>query len=84
MIIEGRVPTARALVVNKFGKQEAVGRGLVTAIGLAAERGLPVLVGVSPEYLEAFLAFAEGQAKAMPADASTIIDWLRGAVTTAA
>ena len=79
MVVQDRLPGAQGLIVNKFGKQEAAGRGLVTAIGDACERGLPVLVGVSPEWREAFLAFAEGKAQPLPADAEPILAWLRNA-----
>ncbi len=77
MVVHQRLASAHALVVNKFGKQEAAGRGLVSAIGEACERGLPVLVGVSPEWREAFLEFTEGQAQLLSSDAETIHQWLK-------
>lgn len=79
MIVHDRLPGARGLIVNKFGKQEAVGRGLVAAIIEACDRGLPVLVGVSPQWREAFLTFADGRALELPADEECLLDWLRGA-----
>lgn len=82
--VEARLPLARALVVNKFGKQEAAGRGLVTAIGQACERGLPVLVGVSPEWRAAFLDFAGGAAQPLAPDAGQVLHWLRSACATTA
>lgn len=84
LVVEGRIATAQALVVNKFGKQEAAGKGLVTAIGMACEAGLPVLVGVSPAYRAAFLAFADGGASELPADKGAILDWLSRACRKAA
>ncbi len=81
MAVHQRLPAARALVVNKFGKQEAAGRGLVAAIGEACGRGIPVLVGVSPEWRDAFLAFADGRTEPLPADAEQVFDWLRAACT---
>ncbi|MCJ1900743.1 DUF2478 domain-containing protein [Paracoccus versutus] len=77
MAVHDRLPGAQGLVVNKFGKQEAVGRGLVGAIGEACARGLPVLVGVSPQWREAFLAFAGGAAEALPADEDQVLAWLQ-------
>lgn len=79
LVVHQRLPVAQGLVVNKFGKQEAAGRGLVAAIGEACERGIPVLLGVSPEWRDAFLAFADGQAKPLPADEDRVFDWLRDA-----
>ena len=79
MIVHDRLPGAKGLVVNKFGKQEAVGRGLVAAIIEACDRGLPVLVGVSPQWRDAFLAFAGGRAAELPADEECLLGWLREA-----
>ncbi len=78
-IVHDRLPGAEGLIVNKFGKQEAVGRGLVAAIVEACDRGLPVLVGVSPEWREAFLAFAGDGARELPAEEERLLDWLRAA-----
>lgn len=79
-----RMPQAQGLIVNKFGKQEAAGRGLVPAIAEAAARGLPVLVGVSPAWRAAFLEFSAGAAREMPADAEQIHGWLAEMVQAAA
>ncbi len=75
-----RLPRAQALIANKFGKQEAAGRGLVGAMGLACEQGIPVLLGVSPEWHPAFLAFVEDQAEALPADPDRVFGWLAAGV----
>ena len=79
LVVQDRRAGALALVVTKFGKQEAAGRGLVEVIGRACGAGLPVLVGVSPEWREAFLAFAGGTAQPLAADADRAMDWLRAA-----
>jgi hypothetical protein len=70
------LPDAQALIANKFGKQEAAGRGLVGAMGMACERGIPVLLGVAPEWRPAFLAFVEDQAEALSADPDLVFGWL--------
>jgi hypothetical protein len=75
-----RLDGAALLVVNKFGKQEATGRGLVPVIAEAVGRGLPVLVGVNGLNLPAFLDFAAGLAEALPADPAAIADWALEAV----
>jgi len=71
---------AEMLVVNKFGKQEAEGKGLAATIADALERGLPVLVGVNGLNLPAFLDFAAGMARELPPDAAGIADWCMTAV----
>jgi nucleoside-triphosphatase THEP1 len=67
----------RLLIVNKFGKVEAEGRGFRPVIGAALAQGVPVLTSVSPGNLAAFEAFAEGLAEPLPADEAAILDWCR-------
>lgn len=80
VIVQERLARAQGLIVNKFGKQEAAGRGLAQLIGQALAEGKPVLVGVSPDWLGAFLAFADGAARPINADADEVMAWLRTAV----
>lgn len=75
---------AALLVVNKFGKSEAEGRGMVPVIAAAVEQGLPVLVGVNGLNLPAFLGFADGMAEPLPADPETIAAWALAAAAPAA
>ena len=70
-----RLDGAALLVVNKFGKQEALGRGLVPVIAEAMGRGLPVLCGVNVLNLPAFLNFSDGTAEALSADPVAIVHW---------
>lgn len=46
------------LILNKFGKHEAEGRGFRDLIGEAVYRGVPVLVGLNELNRPAFLEFA--------------------------
>lgn len=71
---------AEFLVVNKFGKQEAEGKGLAASIADALARGLPVLVGVNGLNLSAFLEFADGCAVELEPDAPRVADWCLGAL----
>jgi nucleoside-triphosphatase THEP1 len=73
--VAGALEKAELLVVNKFGKQEADGKGLAGSIADALERGLPVLVGVNRLNLPAFLAFADGMAQELAPDAARVADW---------
>lgn len=57
-----------AVILNKFGKQEAAGRGARALIAQALERDLPVLISVPPETRAAFDAFAGAGAQALSAD----------------
>lgn len=68
--------SAEVLIINKFGKLEAEGRGFVPLITKALDRGIPVLVGVNGLNLSAFLHFAEGAAESLNADPIRIAGWL--------
>ncbi len=63
------------LIFNKFGKQEADGRGFRPLIGEALERGIPVLTAVNKGNLEAFLNYAEDLAAELPDNADAILKW---------
>ncbi|MCC5968576.1 MAG: DUF2478 domain-containing protein [Pararhodobacter sp.] len=79
-----RLDGAALVVINKFGKQEAGGRGLVPVIAAALERGLPVLVGVNALNLPSFLSFADGLAQPLPTDPVAIARWALAAAQTRA
>jgi hypothetical protein len=81
--VAGALEQAEMLVVNKFGKQEAEGKGLAPSIAGALERGLPVLVGVNGLNLPAFLAFADGMAQKLEPDPARIADWCSSALAGA-
>lgn len=73
--VAGALDKCELLVVNKFGKQEAEGKGLTSSIADALERNLPVLVGVNGLNLPAFVEFAGGFAQQLPSDAEEIAEW---------
>lgn len=70
---------ADLLILNKFGKHEADGRGFRDLIGEALARGIPVLTGVNALNRAAFEAFADGAAEVLPADPDAIRAWVRRA-----
>ena len=73
--VERRLDGADILIVNKFGKREAEGRGLTPVIAEALHRGLPVLVGVNGLNLAALLSFAEEEIQGLPTSAEAVADW---------
>lgn len=75
--VQQRLDGAEVLIVNKFGKREAEGKGLVPVIAEALERGMPVLIGVNGLNLAAFLAFAGEAVTALPSDERAIADWCK-------
>jgi hypothetical protein len=74
--VEARIADADILIINKFGKQESMGRGLCGAIAAALERRIPVLVGVNGLNLPDFLAFTDKSATRLPADPNAILAWV--------
>lgn len=74
--VEARLAGADLLVVNKFGKLEAQGRGLCSAIVQATDMDLPTLVGVNELNLKDFLAFSGGTARRIDAGAQAVLDWI--------
>ncbi|MCB1405981.1 MAG: DUF2478 domain-containing protein [Rhodobacteraceae bacterium] len=64
------------LVVNKFGKHEAEGRGFRPVIAEAVALGIPVLVGLNALNRQAFLDFTDGLAVEVAPDLASLSQWL--------
>ena len=77
LVIQALEGGPRLLILNKFGKQEADGRGFRPVIGQAIAAGVPVLTAVSQTNLEAFERFSEGLGEALPMDLEKILGWCR-------
>ncbi len=74
--VAGRLTSgAEVLIVNKFGKHEADGRGFRTVIAEAIERDIPVLVGVNALNLAAFKEFVGPDALWLEPSAKAVISW---------
>ena len=63
------------LIINKFGKQEAAGRGIRPVISDALMQGIPVLVGLNALNKAAIDAFTGGAAEALPPQVEALTDW---------
>lgn len=66
---------AHLLIVNKFGKQEAEGRGFRPLIGRAMGDGVPVLTAVPDGKRAAFDGFADGMGTELAADIDAVLAW---------
>ena len=64
------------LILNKFGKVEAEGRGLLDLVAIAVDRGIPVVIGVPIRNLEAWRNFSGGLSVEFTGDPSEVMDWL--------
>lgn len=63
------------LILNKFGKHEADGRGFRDLIAEALSRDIPVLTAVNHLNEDAFLEFTDGIASKLPADLKDVSEW---------
>lgn len=67
---------ADLLIVNKFGKHEAEGRGFRDLIAEALVQGIPVIVGLNDLNAEAFAAFAGDIAETLAPEPDVLLAWL--------
>lgn len=74
---------ADILIINKFGKHEASGRGFRETIAEALSRDIPVLVGLNAMNEEAFAEFTGGMAVQVEAEAETVWKWAAEATDSA-
>ncbi|MBP0111657.1 DUF2478 domain-containing protein [Bradyrhizobium vignae] len=65
------------LVINKFAKQEAAGRGLRTEFVDAITRGVPVLTAVPKKCLADWRTFTAGVGTLLPCDRQSLEQWWR-------
>lgn len=68
------------LIINKFGKHEAEGRGFRNVIAEALDLDVPVLVGLNGLNRSAFETFAGGLAIQLPPNKRALNDWVEAAV----
>jgi len=68
------------LVLNKFGKQEADGKGLRHAIAMAVDAGIPVLGGLNRANVAAWNDFCGGEGQLLDASMADVEQWLKTAV----
>lgn len=71
------------VLINKFGKEEAQGRGLRSLIAEALGGGTPVVLGVSTLNLPDLETFAGGPVHRLPAQHDAILAWCRAAIASA-
>ncbi|MEM9229387.1 MAG: DUF2478 domain-containing protein [Pseudomonadota bacterium] len=67
------------LIINKFGKHEAGGRGFRNAIAKALEKDIPVLIGVNALNEDAFNEFTANCAEFLEPNEEGILSWIAGA-----
>lgn len=73
-------PSPQVLIVNKFGKHEADGRGMRPVIGEALTQGMIVVSGVNRMNVEPFKAFSDGMAVAGATELDELVSWVEQAL----
>lgn len=68
-------PATDLVIVNKFGKHEAEGRGFRAVIAEALALDIPVLVGLNDLNRAAFEDFAGGLATRLPPEPGALAQW---------
>ena len=68
------------VIVNKFGKQEAEGRGFRPVFARALADGIPLVTAVSRSNRDGFIAFSGGIAEELPAEPERLAAWCLAAV----
>jgi nucleoside-triphosphatase THEP1 len=68
------------LIINKFGREEAHGRGLRPVIAEALIAEIPLVIGVSTRNLCDFLSFIGDSATRLRPDVEAITAWCRNAI----
>ncbi|CUH63196.1 ABC-type molybdate transport system, ATPase component [Thalassovita gelatinovora] len=67
---------ADLLIINKFGKHEAEGRGFRNTIALALDADIPVLIGTNPTNFNAFQDYTSGVADNAGSNLQSLLNWL--------
>lgn len=75
--VAARIGGAQVLIVNKFGKHEALGRGFRPLVGEALAADMDVVLGVNRLNLPAFLEFSGEMAEELEPDAGKILAFLQ-------
>ncbi len=70
-----RAAAPNLLVVNRFGRLESEGGGMLAEIGRAFADGVPLIVGVPVRYIAAWDAFACGLDMKLPPTLAAIEGW---------
>jgi hypothetical protein len=80
LVASGLSSNVDLLIINKFGKHEAEGRGFRDVISEAIGMDIPVLVGINALNRQAFELFAKEWAVEIPANLNHLMNWAENAI----
>ena len=70
---------AHVLIINKFGKHEAQGRGFREVIAEALSQDIPVIIGLNQLNEQAFKDFTSEVAVSLPPNIESAMSWVKAA-----
>ena len=70
---------ADVLIINKFGKHEAQGRGFREVIAEALSQDIPVIIGLNQLNEQAFKDFTSEVAVSLPPNIESAMSWVKAA-----
>ena len=68
------------LIINRFGRAESIGRGLISSFAQALEADIPLLTSVRDPYTELWQKFHGGLGVELDASRKSIDQWIANAV----
>lgn len=80
----GVSPDVDFVIINRFGKQEAAGRGFRAMIEASVASGIPIVTCVSGALMESWQDFTGGAADELPLEAEALARWSMAALASEA
>lgn len=80
LAISSLAPGVDLVVINRFGKREAEGRGFRPLIEAAVDLDIPVVIGVNQAQCSAWQIFSGGVGRVLEPDAAAIHGWCMAAL----
>jgi hypothetical protein len=74
-------PRTEVVLVNRFGKREAEGRGFRPLIAEAVALQIPVIVGLNQAHAEAWQVFCGGDGVRLEASLDAILAWIEASLS---
>jgi hypothetical protein len=65
------------IIINRFGRAESRGAGLLPSLARAVAEGIPVLTAVREPYVDAWRQFHGGLATDLEPDIDAVVRWCR-------
>lgn len=79
LALSSLTPATDLVIINRFGKREAEGRGFRPLIEAAVEHGVPVLIGVNVAQSEAWYRFTGCELPVLPLALDDVMAWCEAA-----